>query len=171
MSESWRPGDSSFTEDNGFGIGGPPGLSGFADGEIRRLQFIQPRHEGSEIIGLDARRPIGAGVVAHHEAGGLQGAPMGPGVALGAAQIIGDQAGAGPNGRHVLFQPVLVEVLDIEQQGHPLLHGEHRRALQHRRGDPRHGDAGLPAPGAGLRADCVKVGGALGEAWSPVVAG
>ena len=171
MSESWRPGGCSFTEDDRFGIGGPPGLSGLADGEIRRLQLVQPRHEGGEVIGLDASRPIGAGVVADHEAGGLEGAPVGPGVALGAAQIVRDQTGPGPNGRHVLFKPVLVEVLDIEQQRHPLLHGQHRRPFQHRRGDPCDRDAGPPAPGAGLRADRVKVGGALGETWSPVVAG
>lgn len=62
MSESWRPGGISFTEDDGFGIGGPSGLSRFANREIGGLQLVEPRHQRGQVIGLNARRTVGAGI-------------------------------------------------------------------------------------------------------------
>ena len=142
-----------------------------AERGVSGLHFVQARHQRGQVIGLDAGRAVGAIVVADHVAGRLQTAPIGPRRALTAAEVVGDQRRARPHAGDVLLQAVLIEMLDIEQQGHPLLDGERGRALQHGRGDARDAFARAPTPGAGLLADRVEVGGSLGESWSPVVLG
>ena len=55
MTESWRPGGGSFTKDDRFGIGGPPGLSSFANGASHVIQFeyVNPGGSGKSNFVVD----------------------------------------------------------------------------------------------------------------------
>ena len=155
-------------EDQRFGVCSPSDRHRLADRTIDLFQLVEPAHQGPEVVRFDPGRAIGAVVVAHEVACGLERPPIRARLAFAAAEIVRDEARRRPDAGDVLLQTLLVQVLDIEQQRHALRDGELRRALEHGGGYPGDRFAGRPAPALRVRADDGEVLRALGEPRPPL---